>query len=253
MKRIKKLLRLRKQDDCIKLMLVLFLAAGWFTCTAVTQGIEYARLQAQPVEYVLESGLSEGSLEGSLQELQRAEGVAGVSRQREFSITAGNKLLIVTELERQYLTDCYGIELSDTDSRYWLNREAFSAFFGSRAPSPSRLTYKGEEKMESGEFLLLPGLSGENAFAVTPGSTVTLGAASTLRVMFEHSDPSGADIRKLEGMGFTVLNQTEMQRLSYETELALTRFTYAAAAALFALIAGLAFLKCSREKRRKIR
>ena len=63
MNRIKRLLRLRKQDDCIKLALLLFLAAGWLLYSAVTQGLVYARLQAQPVEYVLESGFSGAVLE----------------------------------------------------------------------------------------------------------------------------------------------------------------------------------------------
>lgn len=250
MDQIKRLLRLRKQDDYIKLALLLFLAAGWLAYTACVQGTEYARIQARPVEYVLESGFSEAVLNANLQRIQTLEGVVGVSRQREFSVTAGNKTLTVTELERRYLTDCYGIEGSDGGSRYWLNREAFSAFLGSGA-SPVRLTYQKEERTESGEFSLFSGFSGEGAFAVSPGSTMTLGTAPALRVMFEHSDPSGGDIRSLEGMGFTVLNQAEMQRHSHETELALTRFTYAAIAALFALTAGLAFLKCSKERRRK--
>ena len=250
MNRVKKLLALRKQDDLVKLALLLFLAAGWFLYTACAQGINYARIQTQPIEYVAESSFSGAVLEQKLQKLQNAEGVAGVSRQREILLTAGEKVLHVTELERKYLTDCCGIEISGTDRRYWLSREAFSGLFGGIS-SPGRLTYQREEKTESGEFLLFPGFSEEDDFAVTLGSTVTLGDSQTLRVMFEHGDPSGADIRKLEGLGFTVLNQTEMQRRSFEAELALTKFLYAALAALFALAAGTGFLKCSAERRKR--
>lgn len=253
MNRIKRLLRLRKQDDCIKLALLLFLAAAWLAYIACVQGIEYARIQARPVEYVLESNFSGAVLEGNLQKIQALDGVAGVSRQREFSITVGDKMLTVTELERQYLTDCCGIEPSNTGSRYWLNREAFTNLLGSGAASPARVIYKKEEKTESGEFLLLSDFGGEEAFAASTGSTMTLGNVSTLRVMFAHGDPSGADIRKLESMGFTVLNQAEMERQSYETELALTKLSYASVAAFFALTGGLAFLKCSKEKHRKAR
>ena len=252
MNRIKRLLRLRKQDDCIKLALLLFLTAGWLLYSVVTQGLAYARLQAQPVEYVLESGFSGAVLEVNLQQLRALDGVVGVSRQREFSITASDRMLTVTELERQYLTDCYGIEIAGAEHRYWLNRGAFSVLFGSAA-SPARLTYQREDRTESGEFLLLPGLAGKGAYAVTLGNTTTLGTSATLRVMFEHGDLSGADVRTLQEFGFTVLNRAEMERRSFETELALTKFTHALLAALFALIAGAAFLKCSKEKRRKAR
>lgn len=250
MNRVKKLLALRKQDDFVKLALLAFLLAGWFLYTACAQGMEFARIQAQPIEYVAESGVSGAVFERNLQELQGTEGVAGVSRQRESLLTSGEKLLNVTELERGYLTECYGIELSGTGGRYWLNGEAFSAFLG-RAASPARQTYQREEKTESGEFLLFSGFSEESAFAVTLGSTVSLGNSQTLRVMFEHGDPSGADVRRLEGMGFTVRNQAEMQRRSFEAELALTKFIYAAIAAALAAAAGTAFLKCSAERRKR--
>ena len=252
MNRIKRLLRLRKQDDCVKLALLLFLAASWLLYGAVTQGVAYARLQSQPVEYVLESGFSGAVLEVNLQQLRALDGVVGVSRQREFSITASDRMLTVTELERQYLTDCYGIKIADAEHRYWLNREAFSVSFGSAA-SPARLTYQREDRTESGEFLLLPGLAGKGAYAVTLGKTTTLGTSATLRVMFEHNDLSGADGRTLQELGFAVLNRAEMERRSFETELALTKFTHAFLSALLALIAGAAFLKCSREKRGKAR
>ena len=223
MNRVKKLLALRKQDDLVKLALLLFLLTGWFLYTAFSEGIEYARLQARPMEYVAESGVSGAAFERNLQALQKIEGVVGVSRQREILLTAGDKVLNVTELERTYLTDCYQVKIPDAAARYWLNREAFSVLPGS-ASSPARLTYQKEDKTESGEFILFPGFSEENAFAVSLGSTVTLGNSLTLRVMFEHGDPSGADIRRLEGLGFTILNQTEMQRRSFEAELALTNF-----------------------------
>ena len=252
MNRVKRLLRLRKQDDCVKLALLLFLAAGWLLYSAVTQGLAYARMQARPTEYVMESNSSGAVLEVNLQQLRALDGVVGVSRQREFSITSGKKALTVTALERQYLTDCYGVEPSNTDSRYWLNTAAYINFLGSAA-SPARLTYHREERTESGEFLLLPGLVGKGTYAVTLGNSTTLGASTTLRVMFEHNDLSGADVRKLEELGFTVFNRAEMERSGFETELALTRFTHALLAALFALVAGVAFLKYSKEKRRKER
>lgn len=252
MNRIKRLLRLRKQDDCVKLALLLFLAAGWLLYSAVTQGAAYARMQARPVEYVVESNFSGAVLEANLQQLQALDGVVGVSCQREFSISANDRMLTVTALERQYLTDCYEIEPSNTDSRYWLNTAAYINFLGSAA-SPARLTYQREERTESGDFFLLPGLAGKGPYAVTQGNTTTLGASTTLRVMFEHTDLSGADIRKLGELGFTVLNQAEMERRGFETELALTRFTHASLSALFALIAGAAFLKCSKEKHRRAR
>lgn len=249
MSRIKRLLRLRKQDDCVKLALLLFLAASWLLYGAVTQGLAYARLQAQPVEYVLESGVSGAVLEVNMQQLQTLDGVLGVSRQREFPITVGNRPLTVTALERQYLTNCCKINVGEAANQYWLNAEAFAALFGNAA-SPVRLTYQRESRTESGDFFLLPGLAGEGAYAVTTGNTATLGDAATLRVMFEHGDLSGADMRAVQELGFTVCNQAELQRRGFETELALTKFTHALLSALFASIAGAAFLKCSKEKKK---
>ena len=246
MNRIQRLLRLRKQDDCIKLALLLLLAAGWLAFTACIQGAAYARLLARPAEYVLESSFSGAVLDSNLKRIQELEAVVGISRQREFTLTRGEKVLKVTELERQYLTDCYGIELSAMGRSYWLNQAAFGSFLGSEAVSPARVTYKTEEKTESGDFFLLADFGGEDACGVTPGSTMTLGSAATFRVMLKHADPSGADVRRLGELGFTLLDQQAAERRNGEARLILTKLSYASIAAFFALAAALTLLKYSR-------
>lgn len=247
MRRLTDFLKLRKQNDRVKLALLFFLLAGYFGVTSGMQVAEYASAVGEPVEYVLQSPSTGAVLDMGMQKIREMDGVLGVSRQTEITLSTEDKSLVATVLDRQYLSNCYGLNSTGAGHQFWLSKAAFDSFLGNTA-SPARLAYQIEDSRESGNFTLADSFPAEESYAVTAGSTVDLGGSSTLRVMLEKTDLSGADVRRLESLGFSVMNREFLLEQSYETELMMTRLRYGLIATILSVTAGIAFLLAAKER-----
>lgn len=232
---LKELFRLRRQSDKVKWALLLFLLAGALAVDLALRISEYAGLAAEPVEYVLASGKSGATLEVSVQALKEADGVLGVSRQREYSLTVGENTLTVTELTEQYLAACYGI--SSPGNGFWLDEATFRQMFGS-SESPAHAACRLEDKPRTGSFYRRPGIPDGGARAVSRGDSRSLGPAGAVRVMFQSTDLSGTRESTLEQMGFSVQNQEVLLEQGFRSELLATRLRYGSCALALALLAG---------------
>ena len=236
MRWLKDFLRLRRRSGRVKLALLLYLAAAGFAGDVLAGLSEYNIRIRQSVEYILEAGGENGVLEAKLQELRTISGVVDVSRQREFTLTCGEKTLTVTELTGEYLTSCYGIKDMGFERQYWLSSEAFAELFGKEEPT-QRMSYEVEERTESGVFVLTDSRL-EKVKAVAKGSSASLGGSNTLRVRLENRDLSGVSAEHMESLGFTIANREEMLTQSFETELMTTRLCYGMIACGLAVLAG---------------
>ncbi len=232
MNALRRLWRLRREDGRVKLALLFLLAALALLGYAASGALEYAALLEQPVEYVLAAAESGAALDAALRRLVESGGAVGASRQREYSVSAGEKTLAVTELDGAYLAACYGIEANGEVKRFWLGSAAFSSFCGSKAESPAQIAFEIGDKSETGAFYAAGSLP--EGLAVARGTTKTLSGSASARVMFAKTDPSGADAVLLQSMGFSVVNREELVRRSYEAELLLTRLGFSLLSAAFA-------------------
>ncbi len=223
MKALQRLVRLRREDDRVKLMLVFLLLAGVLLGQAVSATVSYGALLREPVEVVLSAGQSGAALDGALQRLLEQPEVVGASRQRSLSLTAGDRSLQVTELDSAYLAACYGIEAGEA-RRFWLGEAAFAAFCGPTAESPVSVDYTGETGPARAAFYRVDALPAGTA--VTRGTTRSLSGTSQARVRFARSDPSGADEQRLQSLGLTVENTEAQVRLQAAGELTLTRLGF---------------------------
>lgn len=239
---LKKLLHLRRQNDRVKLALLFFALALYFGVSIGVQAMGAAQELGKPVEYVLQSPFTGAVLDTGMQKIREMDGVVGVSRQTERTLKTGEKALTVTVLEKTYLTDCYDLSITGTGNHFWLSRETFRSSLGS-ATSPARCSYQVGDKAESGSFTLAESLPPEESLAVTWGTSVELGNSSTLRVMLGKRDLSGADVRHLESLSFTVQNRELLLEQRYQTELLLTRLWDGTILTLLALAAGIGFWK----------
>lgn len=237
MRRLRALLRLRKESDKVKLALWLFLLAAVLAGkTAVTAGSYVSQIQS-PVEYVLTSGEVGAALDGKMQVILQNANVMGATRQREYALTDGERSLMVTEVSGQYLADCFGLAESGSGTQVYLGRKVFYSFFGNGAQSPVRASVQtGEGQTVSGAFTLAEELP-EN-LAITKGTTLTLGGSLNLRVMLAGTDISGGAVSQLEGLGLTVTNRETVLIAEYENQLLLTRLSYGILSCILAAIAG---------------
>ena len=244
MKKLLDFLRLRKQYDSIKLALILFICAVFFLTSGIIQIVSYASYLNKPCEYILEAYSDSASLEIGLQKICDTEGAVCASFQYDYIITTGdNKTLMVSELSQEYLRVCYGIESGASSHKVWLNSVAFDEFIGDSESDSVRLSYIVDGKTESAEFIRWEPLDSENAYAVSVGTTVTLGNSRIVRVMFDSIDVTETNARKIENLGYTVSNREDMLTQSHEQALLFANLKCSIIGAILSLVGGYAFVE----------
>ena len=244
MKKLLDFLRLRKQYDSIKFALMLFVCAVFFLTSGIIQIVSYTSYLNKPCEYILEAYSDSASLEIGLQKICDTEGAVGASFQYDYIITAGdNKTLMVSDLSQEYLSMCYGIESGTNSNKVWLNSVAFDEFIGDSESDSVRLSYIVDGKTESAEFIRWESLDSENVYAVSIGTTVSLGNSHTVRVMFDSIDVTGTDVRKIENLGYTVSNREDMLTQSHKQEMVLYEVEYLIITTVLSLVGGFAFVR----------
>ena len=244
MKKLLDFLRLRKQYDSIKFALILFLCAVFFLTSGIIQIVSYASYLNKPCEYILEAYSDSASLEIALQKICDTEGAVSASFQYDYIITTGdNKTLMVSELSQEYLRVCYGIESGASSHKVWLNSVAFDEFIGDSESDSVRLSYIVDGKTESAEFIRWEPLDSENAYAVSVGTTVTLGNSRIVRVMFDSIDVTETNARKIENLGYTVSNREDMLTQSHEQALLFANLKCSIIGAILSLVGGYAFVE----------
>ena len=158
-------------------------------------------------------------------------------------IADDNKTLMVSELSQEYLRVCYGIDTDVGSKKIWLNSVTFDEFIGDSESDSVRLTYIVDGKTESAEFIRWESLDSENAYAVSIGTTVSLGNSRTVRVMFDSIDVTGTNISQIENLGYTVSNREDMILESHEQEMVLSEVKYLIITTVLSFIGGFAFVR----------
>ena len=252
MRKLREFLRLRKRYDSIKFSLILFICATYFLVNGVVQIVSYCGYLNKPTEYILEAYSDSASLEIALQKICETDGAVNASFQRDYIITTENdKALAVSELSREYLCDCYGIESNTNSKAIWLNTVAFDEFIGESTDTSVRLYYSVDGKNESAEFIKCDALDSENAYAVSIGTTASLGNSHTVRVMFDNIDITGTNIRQIENLGYSISNREDMLLQSHEQEMLLLETKCCIFETSLSFVGGLAFIRIYRFERSK--
>lgn len=232
----RKLLRLRRRSDKVKLALLLFLLGALLIADLLRGAAEYFSTAGEPVEYVLSAGAEGAALDIKLRELMERESVVCASRQREYTLASGESAATVTEVSAEYLKACFGLEDTGAGVSFFMGRKAFAALCGRNARSPARLTCLAGEERVYGAFTLEESLPEE--LALSRGTSVTLGGEKTLRVMMRGMDVSGVETKWLEESGFVIENREVVEEAAHETELLITRLRYGGLACVLALLLG---------------
>lgn len=125
--KIRKFLRLRKQNDTVKLMCLFILAGvGFFVNVLYHAGKLYHSVQS-PVEYYLMHGSTVTNEQ--LSALAQEEEVAAVSRSLDIPVTVKYQgqetMMTCTMLSKSYIETVYGITASGSEKRYYMNEAAF--------------------------------------------------------------------------------------------------------------------------------
>lgn len=230
-----KLLRLWRQYDSIKAVVLLTAAALFLVGYCIHFSAAYAVFLQSPTEYVC---TAQDVPEETAPAIAGTEGIGAYSKQRSVRLSDGRRGIDVIMLSREYISICYALP-AEAHTVY-MNHAAFSAMFGDvQSPVSFRGTLEGREYYAS--VILADGLGQNEPFAVTGVDASQLQYADTLRIcMIDKNSVSP------ESFGLTVINREELFKADYEQKMLLLRIRFAALSAFLALIGAAAFFRLYR-------
>lgn len=252
----KNFLRVRKQSDAVKLIVLFVLAAAGFLISAVFRGAALYRLVNAPVEYILTGGSLGGSGSSRLSEIRELADTVAVSPQQTGSSTLlyqGQEYAIsYTVLSEEYVRDIYQIRKSGASRIFYMNRAAhrqfgtakteFQAVCISGEPEADRAGGAGQQftvklllaedilDQESPQIFVIGSEMGmgSQGFTVSgTGNGVGMSGQSTrVRVCFQRQDLDGSQLRELESLGYSLENRETLLDTEYQKNQLLLRMKY---------------------------
>lgn len=252
--KIREFLRLRKQNDTVKLMcFCILIGAGFFVNVLYHAGTLYHSVQS-PVEYQLirESKVTDEQIS----ELAQEEDVSAVSRSLDIPVTVKYQgqetMMTCTMLSKSYIETVYGITASGSEKRYYMNEKAFkeiqTGFLENNVSlEKGNITEYGEEykiqylEEEEGSeeenmpqqtfhsaklVVLKEKTEQETALIFTVEDGTGLNKADSARVLFSRYDLDGIRMENLTKMGYEVQNEQMLAMEEYEMKIRLFHIRY---------------------------
>lgn len=254
MVKIREFLRLRKQNDTVKLMCFFILAgAGFFINVLYHAGTLFHSVQS-PVEYHLIRGSTVTNEQ--ISELAQEEDVAAVSRSLDIPVTikyqGQETMMTCTMLSKFYIETVYDITASGSEKRYYINQAAFkeiqAGFLENNVSLEKgditeygeeyKIQYLEEEEREEEEnmpqqafhsaklLVLKEKTEQEMPLIFTMEDGTRLNQGDSARVLFSGYDLDGIRMENLTKMGYEVQNEQILAVKEYEMKIRLFHIRY---------------------------
>lgn len=269
--KISEFLRLRRQNDTVKLICLFALTGAVCLINAVYHlGNIYHDVNL-PAEYSL---TGEGVItQKQIDAFMEIQDMAEVSREMEIPVTikyqGGEVMLECTMLSQEYMAEVYGMETAGSTKRYYMNEAAFDSFRQSLSESEASFMMRQEsqsdgnreydiqysealEISEEGDavantyksaklVVITSGIQQEESFfcTVENGSRLSREAIA-LRVLFQKHDLDGLHVSALRKMGYFIENEETVITEEYEIKMRLLHIRYGLLAGVICLVAVLA-------------
>ena len=249
--KIREFLRLRKQNDTLKIMCILFVAGVCFLISAVFRGIQVWQMLQMPAEYILLSDIREGG--EPLTNLLQLEFVAAASRESELSVMIKYKgkeeSIFCTKLSEDYIKTVYGIESPGSSKTYYMNEAAYHEMkqnllagqeftdSGEKANADGIMEYsvqylEGDENTsgyyKSAKLVLVNDFPySDEPFIFTEENSAELSrSGSGIRIFVKGYDLEGMYQKKLGRLGYTIENGEAALVEDYDKKILLLRIQY---------------------------
>ncbi|MBR1811633.1 MAG: hypothetical protein IJ766_08320 [Clostridia bacterium] len=244
MNRLRKFFRWRRQSNVAKLAVIMLILSVYFLVNGSMQIMKYVRTVHAPCEYLLR--LTDTITQNDINELLKTDGVLAASPQREYTISFDKeKNFSVTQLSSDYLFTRYG--LTAEKGHFYLNDAAFREIAAEAFGNTVRLRYADESgKPYSADFILELSLSGEEPVILAAGTSASLYRDnSTICVLMKNRDLTGADVTRLERLGYSILHREDMIAAAHAQEVLLLTLKFHFTAMLLAACCCAALIKLS--------
>lgn len=253
MKWLRSLLKKRKQDDRIKIILFFTLLGIIFLGNSICGMVKLYDMAGDLEEYILTEDEVIKIKDIQINELLKIENVVSVSRQKELPLelkkNSESISLNCLELSESYLKTVYGINISSSMKVFFINKQAYKMliqsqdfaeeFEKSKNSIMSDFTL-GEENPLYGTakvVLVEEKIPNDKPFAFCKAESSDFGNDSSgVRVMFSNGDLVSSNKEVLKNMGFTISDDSgsDKRTLLYEKEFMNIKYS--------GLVSGLCFL-----------
>lgn len=257
-----RLLRLRKQNDVVKVMFLFFVLGLVFLGNAINSGIHLSGIVKEPVEYVMQGAM----LDARISELEQLENVTAVSRQIEGAVAvkynAKETTISFVELSKEYIETSYGIKDNGVMKTFYMNKTAYNNFKRSIEFTARTKTVDGEYTDEGIRVSYVlneqPQSEGENQMAVNygmakvvlveigsddkpyvfcVGESIQLNTVATgVRVRVGQQDLDGMNLKRMQGVGFYVSDEMVVMKGEYQQEIQVLKIKFHVLLAAICLI-----------------
>lgn len=231
-----KLIRLWRQYDSVKAVIMLLALAVFMLGYSIREAIAYAVILRTPTAYICTAPNGFATI---LPQLAQMECVRGYSLQKTATFIHEDHTLPVTLLSAAYLSDCYGIE--DNPRAIYANRTAFSAFFGDTAQQSEQIRGTLDGKPFYTEIIQTDAMPDTQTFSAMAVGAAELHDASELRICLTEPDAAA-----MEQLGLCIVNPEIQLAADYEQRLVLLRVRFGMLAAILSCIAAAAFFRIYR-------
>lgn len=248
MKQWKRFLKLRKQDDMVKIILALAVLGAVFMIRAVYHGIRIYQTVQSSAEYVLTADTPGGTLAGRQRELMQEENITAAGLWRQTSLTVKYQgretALSCSELSEDYMEEVYGIRDEGAMTTIYMNQKAFSGLLqntdtvgysrNGEAARTLRVTYvkeaEGDEpsRQKTAEVVLVKeGVPEDEPFVFCKGDPIDLAKyASGIRVYAERQELYRETAERLQNKGFAIANMQKIRETEYLLQMETVKIQY---------------------------
>lgn len=258
--KIKRFLKLRKQNDAVKIIVILAIAGSVCFANVCYHAWGIYQYVNTPVEYILEGAMSERRME----ELRQSKDVAEISRQREQTVSilydGVPASISCTVLEKEYMEKMFGKKCSAGTKRFYMNESAFQEMQqeseGNGAENGMidgeiEIRYCESEEAENYKtaklIIVKNKMPEEKSFIYTTNTAgQSWNNAETVRIRFEKHDLDGLRTEQFRKQGYTIDNENEVIREEYEFQNKMIHIQTGLFSCSICLIAVISGRKCYR-------
>lgn len=238
MGKLKKFLKLRKQNDMIKIILIIFILGCFMLGSAIYEGISIYSELHKPVEYILEADLTKGSSE-IIKNLLEIDGVqyAGIQRGNDLTVNISGKgeQIECCYISEEYLKKVYQIKASSGMKIFYLSSKAYNAMIEKmedRKKEKGR-EFQAEYQLGEGErgiakFVKMDNelLSGKK-IALRCGKAIDFSESNCrVRALITKRSFNGSMEKQIEDLGIMIQNVNTIREMEHFVNLKLLKVKY---------------------------
>lgn len=252
MKWIKNIIKLRRQNDYVKIMLFVFLLGLWMLGSSIYDGVRIYRQLSEPAEYII-SGSAEKISDEEIKNIEQISGVGGASIQKITELTIKDMSEDATyecyNISKMYLETVYHVNDTGTMKTFYVTPKLYEKLtenIKGNQENIQRNYQMGEEQQGISKFVKIDSnLFTDEEVAFTVADIVDFNEeCNEIRVYVTKKDLDGTLNRSIENQGYMIENQEVLLETDNELNIGFVRIKYDVGIGVLCLIIVAFYVGC---------